>query len=106
MLTIRLQRIGKKKQPIYRMIISEKARDTWGNNLEILGEVVTVGKNPYVKLQAEKITAWIAKGAQCSPTVHNILVREGIVTGKKRKSVFLSTTRKEKIAKEKASATA
>ena len=37
MLTIRLQRIGKRKNPTYRLIVSEKARDTQYNSLEILG---------------------------------------------------------------------
>ncbi len=44
MLTIRLSRIGKKKKPMYRLIISEKARDTYGKALEILGSY-----NPFSK---------------------------------------------------------
>lgn len=81
MLTIRLSRIGKKNQPLYRLIISEKTKDPYGRALEILGSY-----NPFTKqLQAksERIKYWISKGAQLSPTVNNLLVEKKIIEGKK-----------------------
>ena len=98
MLTLRLQRIGKKKFPTYRLIVSEKGRDTQDNYLENLGTL-----NPHVKekaalLNADRIKYWLGKGAQTSNTVNNLLVSMGIKEGKKMKSVFLSNTRKTKIA--------
>ncbi len=81
MLTIRLSRIGKKNQPLYRLIISEKAKDPYGRALEILGSY-----NPSVKqLQAkdDRIKYWLDKGAQMSPTVNNLLIEKKIIEGKK-----------------------
>jgi small subunit ribosomal protein S16 len=91
MLTIRLSRIGKKNKPMYRLIISEKARDPYGRALEILGSY-----NPYTKeLQAkgERIKYWLSKGSQMSPTVNNLLIEKGIIEGKKVKA---SKARKKK----------
>lgn len=97
MLTIRLQRLGKKKQPTYRVIVSEKHKDTQAGSLEILGHYnPTV--NPKVKeFKADRINYWIQKGAQMSDTVHNLLLEAGIVEGKKKKSVAISKKRQGKI---------
>ncbi|MFH0892136.1 MAG: 30S ribosomal protein S16 [Candidatus Falkowbacteria bacterium] len=81
MLTIRLSRIGKRKKPMYRLIISEKSRDPYGRSLEILGSY-----NPFTKeLQAhkERIEYWLSKGSGMSPTVNNLLIDKGLITGKK-----------------------
>ncbi len=81
MLTIRLSRIGKKNKPMYRLVISEKARDLYGRALEILGSY-----DPYTKkLQAEKerINYWLNRGSGMSPTVNNLLVEKSIIKGKK-----------------------
>lgn len=104
MLTLRLQRIGKNKFPTYRLIVSEKARDTQGVYLEQLGTF-----NPHIKTKteqfkpvADRVTYWISKGAQASGTVHNLLMAAGLITAdKKKKSVFLSKKRKTKIAAKK-----
>ncbi len=101
MLTLRLQRIGKNKFATYRLIVSEKARDTQGVYLEQLGTF-----NPHDKVQqfkpiADRVTYWISKGAQSSGTVHNLLVKEGLLKEKKVKSVFLSKKRKTKVAAKK-----
>lgn len=104
MLIIRLQRIGKKKSPSYRLIISEKARDTQDIYLEQLGTFNPRAKENGFLPNVERINYWIGKGAQTSATINNLLVKAGIIKGEKRKSVFLSGKRKKKIASEKASA--
>jgi len=84
MLTIRLTRIGKKKQPMYRLIISEKARDTYGRALEILGSY-----NPFKKtldVNGERINYWLKLGAQMSATVNNLLVGAKVIEGEKVKA--------------------
>jgi small subunit ribosomal protein S16 len=83
MLTIRLSRVGKKKQASFKVIISEKAKDTLGTYLELLGHY-----NPHTnkaELKAERIKYWLGKGAQTSGTVHNLLVDQKIITGEKIK---------------------
>ncbi|MDP3244191.1 MAG: 30S ribosomal protein S16 [bacterium] len=91
MLIIRLSRVGKKGQPFFRLIINEKAKDTQGSYLEILGSY-----NPRSKglvLKEERIKYWLSKGAQASPTVHNLLVDHKLVVGPKRSAT--STKKKE-----------
>lgn len=99
MLTIRLTRVGKAKQPQYRLIVSEKSRDPWGKALEILGSYQPMQNPVGVTLKKERIEYWISKGAQCSDTVHNILVDQGIVKDKKLAHSQISKKRKEKLAK-------
>lgn len=101
MLTIRLQRLGKKKFPTYRLVISEKARDTQGIYLENLGTFDPHAKENQFKPAAERIKYWISKGAQTSDTIHNLLIAANIIEGKKRKAVFLSKKRKTKIGEKK-----
>jgi small subunit ribosomal protein S16 len=81
MLKIRFSRIGKKKQPYYRLTIAENSRDPFGKSLEILGSY-----NPRSKeLQSnnERIKYWLKNGAQMTPTINNLLVEKGIIEGKK-----------------------
>ncbi len=81
MLIIRLSRIGKKKKPMYRLIINEKSKDLYGRALEILGSF-----NPFTKellVKEDRIKHWLSNGAQMSATVNNLLVQNKIIEGKK-----------------------
>ena len=82
MLMIRLQRFGRKNDPNFRVVLTDKRNATKsGKFLEILGF-----KNPKTKqkkLEAERIKYWIGSGAKVSPTVHNLLISEKIIEGKK-----------------------
>lgn len=84
MLTIRLSRIGKRKKPMYRLIISEKARDTYGNALEILGSYNPFSKELAVK--KDRIEYWLSQGSGMSATVNNLLVQNSIIKGEKVKA--------------------
>jgi len=84
MLTIRFSRIGKKKNPIYRLVISEKARDPYGRALEILGTY-----NPFSKeliSKNDRINHWLSVGAQMSASVNNLLIEKKIIKGEKVKA--------------------
>ena len=98
MLHIRLRRIGKKKQPSYRLIVCEKTKDPWGDYLENLGTYNPRKQPSVAELKADRIKEWISKGAQCSDTVWNLLVDKGVVIGDKRKTIEISTKRKAKVA--------
>ncbi|HPN15475.1 MAG TPA: 30S ribosomal protein S16 [bacterium] len=99
MLSIRLTRIGKKKQPEYRFIICEKSRDPWGKALEILGHYNPRTNPGTFTVKKDRIEHWIANGAQCTDTVWNLFVEHGVVKGEKRKNTKISKKRKEKLAK-------
>lgn len=81
MLTIKLSKIGKKNKKVFRVIISEKGRDPFGDSLEILGSYNQYHKELQVK--ADRVNYWLSKGAQMTPTVNNLLVEKGIIEGKK-----------------------
>lgn len=93
MLMIRLSRVGKKHHPLYRVVISEKRKDTVGDYLELLGQY-----DPHTNtanLKAERIQYWISKGAQTSGTVHNLLVHHKIITGEKIKVANIKRQKKK-----------
>jgi small subunit ribosomal protein S16 len=82
MVIIRLQRVGRRNHAEFRVVATESTRGPKANYIELLGTY-----NPHtngVKLEAERIKEWISKGAQVSDTVHNILVSEKVIEGKKK----------------------
>lgn len=101
MLAIRLQRIGKKKFPTYRLIVSEKAWDTKGTYLEALGSFNPHVKEGGFKPDIERVNHWLKVGAMPSNTVNNLLVNAGVIKGEKKKSVFISQSRAKKLAEKK-----
>lgn len=101
MLCIRLQRLGKKKQPIYRLIVSDKHKDTQAKSIEIVGSYNPITQPKQIELKKDRIEYWLSVGAQPSPTVHNLFLKEGLVKGKKEKSVFISKKRATKLSAKK-----
>jgi small subunit ribosomal protein S16 len=87
MLVIRLFRTGKKKQPSYKVVVTDRNNPPQGGRF-----VEQVGfYNPLTKekiFQAERIQYWMSVGAQPSDTVYNILINENIVKGEKKKIVY------------------
>jgi small subunit ribosomal protein S16 len=83
MLKIRLQRVGRKHQPVFRLVLTDSKNSTKsGKSLEILGNYDSRhGENAVFK--TDRITYWMGNGAQVSDTVHNILLDKKIITGKK-----------------------
>lgn len=83
MLTIRLQRKGKKNQPFFKIVVTEeKKSSTGGRFVEELGFY-----NPLTKersLKGDRAKYWMSVGAQPSDTVYNMLVSENVIEGKKR----------------------
>jgi small subunit ribosomal protein S16 len=82
MLKIRFKRVGKKNQPAFKIVVVEKWRSSSsGKFIEQVGFY-----NPLTKekiLKKERIEYWLMHGAKPSETVHNLLVSEGILKGKK-----------------------
>ena len=82
MLKIRLQRVARKHIPIFRVVLTDSRNSTKSGKFhEVLGtyNLVTDEK----RVNAERVKYWISKGAQPSGTVHNFLVGERIIPGKK-----------------------
>lgn len=83
MLIIRLQRVGKKNEPTFRIVLTDsKNGPKSGKFLEILGSYDARDKNE-TKINKERAKYWISKGAQVSGTVRNFLIDQKVIDGKK-----------------------
>ena len=82
MLKIRLQRIGRKNDPAFRAVLTDSKNSTKsGRFLEIVGSYNPKAGETVFK--ADRIKYWMSKGAQLSDTMHNFMIHEKILTGKK-----------------------
>jgi len=107
MLMIRFQRIGRTNDPAFRIVLLEKARAAKdGNITEQLGTYNPKSKD--FSIDAEKVKSWIAKGAQPTDSIRNLLITKGILEGKKVNVLSKKTPQKNEkaIAAEAAAAEA
>ena len=82
MITIRLQRRGRKNDPSFRVVVLDsKKKVKTGNYLEMVGSYDP--RVNRVELKGERIVAWMKEGATVSDTVHNLLVSNKIIDAKK-----------------------
>ena len=73
MLAIRLMRMGAKKSPSYRVIVKEKLSKRDGAYLENVGTYNPTRNPAEVKLNLERITYWMERGAQPTDTVRQLI---------------------------------
>ena len=81
MLTIRLQRTGKKKQADFRIVLAEKTFSVSKKHQEILGAY-----NPHkktFKVNEERVKYWLSQSVQLSPTVHNLFIKNKLMEGER-----------------------
>lgn len=81
MLTIRLQRAGKKNQADFKIVLAEKEAPVKKKHLEVLGSYSPRTKT--FKAVEERVKYWIGQRVDMSPTVHNLLVSKGLLEAKK-----------------------
>jgi small subunit ribosomal protein S16 len=81
MLAIKLQRIGKKHQPSYRVVVAEKRSKMAAPPVEDLGSYDPRTKATTIK--KERVLHWVKMGAQPTVSTHNLLVKEGMITASK-----------------------
>lgn len=77
MLAIKLQRIGKRHQPSYRVVVAEKRSKLQGPAVEDIGSY-----NPFTKalqVKRERVAHWLTTGAQPTVTVHNLFVKHSLL---------------------------
>ena len=78
MLRIRLRRTGAKKQPRYRVVVAEARTRRDGAFVDNLGYYDPLTEPATIHIDAEKVQAWMAKGAQPSDTVVRLMKKSGI----------------------------
>jgi small subunit ribosomal protein S16 len=108
-LVIRLARAGTKKRPVYHVVVADNRAPRDGRFIERLGyfnPLLPKEKTERLKLDLEKVQAWMKKGAQPSDRVMRFLDAAGIVKRPKRNSPEKAIPRKERKAKEEEAAKA
>ncbi len=83
---MRLQRIGRKNSPSYRVIVTD-SRNAPSRGLPVDQVGSYDPRLSRVEIDAEKVKKWIGNGVQVSDTVHNLLVSKNIIEGKKRNAL-------------------
>lgn len=105
MLMIRFQRIGRKNDPAFRIVVLEKTSGPKaGKYVDLVGTYNP--KTKAVTLKPELIREWMGKGAQVSPSLHNLLIKQGVLEGTKHAVVSKKNLEKNKAAQEEAAAAA
>jgi len=74
--SIRMSRHGAKKKPFYRIVVSDQRYPRDGRYIEQVGTYDPRAKNGGIKLNREKIQAWIKEGAKPSQTVSELIKKE------------------------------
>ncbi|MGA8325717.1 MAG: 30S ribosomal protein S16 [Candidatus Cybelea sp.] len=99
MVRIRLRRIGAKKQPTYRFVVSDARAPRDGRFIEILGHYNPRTEPRTVVVDEAKARQWLEKGAQPSETVRRLFAEKGIM----ERGPISTTKRKPKSSQEAAS---
>jgi len=78
---IRLRRMGKKKHPYYRLVVTDSRSPRDGRFIEVVGIYHPLEKDPekIVKVDSEKIKEWMSKGAKPSETVKTLLKKAKVI---------------------------
>lgn len=71
--TIRLRRIGRKKQPSYRMVVTDKAAPRDGAYLDVVGFYNPRGKPAELRVDLDKVDRWVGQGALLSDTAASLV---------------------------------
>jgi small subunit ribosomal protein S16 len=106
MLMVRLQRVGRKHEPVFRLVLTDsKDGPKSGKFLEIMGNF-DARRGEKAEFKTERIKHWISKGAKLSDTVHNLMVERGVIEGKKINALPKKTASVKEVAKEEPKAEA
>jgi small subunit ribosomal protein S16 len=79
LLKIRLSRVGKKKQPTYRVVIADARAPRDGKYVEIVGSYNPRTDPDTFVIDEDKVRDWLSKGAQPTMRMHKLLARQGLM---------------------------
>ena len=83
MLKMRLQRIGRKNNPSFRVVVTDSRNaQIRGRHVDIIGSYDA--RQDRIEIDAEKAKKWLSQGVQPSDTVYNLLITKKIIEGKKK----------------------
>ena len=100
---IRLQRTGRKHEPTFRVVLTDsKNGPKSGKYLKNLGWYDTRIKNKVEQIDTEAVKHWMSKGAKLSLTLHNYMISQKVITGKKLNALPKKTVQKKEAPAEAA----
>jgi len=76
---IRLRRVGRKKAPMYRIVVADSKSPRDGKFLEIVGQYQPRTGEQALNLNAERVNHWLDVGAQPTDTVRSLLRKAGVL---------------------------
>jgi small subunit ribosomal protein S16 len=79
MVKIRLRRVGRKKLPVYRIVIADAKSPRDGRFIELIGQYNPRLNEGGLKVDAERANHWLDVGAQPTDTVRSLLRRAGVL---------------------------
>jgi len=79
MVKIRMKRMGMKKEPFYRIIVTDSRNARDGRAIEELGYYNPVSEPSELKINGERAKYWLGVGAQPSDTVRGLLKKSGVI---------------------------
>jgi small subunit ribosomal protein S16 len=79
MVRIRLRRVGRKKTPIYRIVVADSRSPRDGRFIEIIGNYSPRQGDRAIDLKTDRANYWLDNGAQPSDTVRSLLRRAGVL---------------------------
>ncbi len=79
MVRIRLRRIGRKKAPVYRIVVADSQSPRDGKFIEIIGQYAPRQSEGGLNIEEDRANYWMSVGAQPSDTVRSLLRRAGIL---------------------------
>lgn len=75
MLMIRMRRVGAKKKPLFRVVVTESRTAADGTALEVLGHYNPAAEPETIELDRERLRHWVDRGAQLTDTVRTVVAR-------------------------------
>ncbi len=78
MVKLRLRRVGKKKQPVYKIVAAHSQAARNGKYIEAIGHYNPRMSPMLIDVREERLFAWLKRGAQPSDTVRSLLQRKGL----------------------------
>ena len=76
---IRLRRTGRKKQPLFRIVVADSRSPRDGKFIEVIGQYAPRQGEQALNLKTDRANYWLDKGAQPSDTVRSLLRKAGVL---------------------------
>ncbi len=78
MVKLRLRRVGKKKQPVYKIVAADSRASRNGKFIESIGQYNPLVNPMIISLKEDRLFTWLKNGAQPTDTLRSLLQRKGL----------------------------